>query len=187
MPDCSENKNPLQRSGTSQLQRQLRGMGKDYVRIDEKEYDNWIIFATQFARYIKYFDASDTEAGNWTPFFTDDVSAVLGSIAVQQVEVYRQAVKIRIEFLKDVENELLKTDLKRNLSETFSAIFTLAKALDGYLVKINTYNNNNKLSGNTDQQIALQATLQSLIKSKLAPALRRLLGYYKAADSAPLK
>ncbi len=187
MPDCSENKNPLQRSGTSQLQRQLRGMKKGYVNIDEKEYDNWIIFATQFARYIKYFDASDTEAGNWTAFFTDDVSAVLGSIAVQQIEVYRQAVKTRIEFLKSLDNELFKTDLKRNLSELFSAIFSLAKALDVYLVKINTYNNNNKLSGNTEQQLALQTTLQSLVKSKLAPALRRLLGYYKAAEKSPLK
>ena len=146
MPDCSENKNPLQRSGTSQLQRQLRGLEGDYVNIDEKEYDSWIVFATQFARYIKYFGASDTEAGNWTPFFTEDVSAVLGSIAVQQVEVYRQDIKARIDFIKDNDNQLATTDLKCNLSELFSAVFTLAKALDGYLVKINIYNNSSKLS-----------------------------------------
>lgn len=186
MPDCSENKNPLLRSGTSQLQRQLRGLEEDYVHIDEREYDNWIIFATQFARYIKYFGASDTEAGNWTPFFTEDVSAVLGSIAVQQVEIYRQDIKARINFIKDDDNRLATAALKRNLGELFSAVFTLAKALDGYLVKINVYNNNSKLSGNTEQQLALPATLQSLIKSKLAPALRRLIGYYKAASSAPL-
>lgn len=187
MPDCNENKNPLLRSGTSQLQRQLSGLEKDYVRIDEKEYDNWIIFATQFSHYLKYYDATDTAAGDWTIFFTNDVSAILGSIAVQQVEVYRQSIKVRIDFLKNLENDLLKTDLKRNLSELFCAIFTLAKALDGYLVKIAVYNNNSKLSGNTEHQLALQTTLESLVKSKLAPALRRFIGYYKAASDPALK
>lgn len=186
MPDCSENKNPLHRSGTSQLQRQLAGLKEDYVHIDEREYDSWIVFAARFARFIKYFDSSDTEAGNWTPFFTNDVSALLGSIAVQQIENYRQDIKARTDFIKDDDNRLATAALKRNLGELFSAIFTLAKAIDGYLQKINTYNNSNKLSGNTDQQLVLQTTLQSLIKSKLAPALHRLIGYYKAASSAPL-
>jgi hypothetical protein len=186
MPDCSDNKNPLLRSGTSQLQRQLSGLKDGYVHIDEREFDNWIIFATQFARYLKYFGATDTEAGNWTAFFTEDVSAVLGSIAVQRVEIYRQDIKTRIDFLKDDDNRLATEALKRNLDEVFSAVFTLAKALDGYLLKINTYNNNNKLSGNTEHILALPETLQSLIKSKLAPALRRLIGYYKAASTSPL-
>lgn len=186
MPDCSENKNPLLRSGTSQLQRQLSGLKDGYVHIDEREYDNWIIFATQFARYLKYFGATDTEAGNWTAFFTEDVSAVLGSIAVQRVEIYRQDIKTRIDFLKDDDNRLATEALKRNLNEVFSAVFTLAKALDGYLLKINNYNSNNKLSGNTEHILALPETLQSLIKSKLAPALRRLIGYYKAASTSPL-
>lgn len=186
MSNCSENKNPLQRSGTSQLQRLLPGLQEGYVRVDEKEYDNWIVFAAQFARYIKYYDASDSAAGNWTPFFTNDVSALLGSIAVQDVNIYRQDIKERFNFLKNDDNRLASAALKRNLSELFAGVLTLSKAMDGYLQKIAAYNYNHKQAGIEEQQIALQVTLENLIKTKLAPALKRLLGYYKAASSAPL-
>lgn len=186
MSNCSENKNPLQRSGTSQLQRLLPGLAADYVRVDEKDYDSWIVFAAQFSRYINYFGSSDQASGNWTPFFTNDVSALLGSMAIQEISLYRLGIKKRFDFLKDDDNRLATAALRRNLGELFAAVFTLARALDNYLQKIQTYNNTNKLSGITDQEIALKVTLENLIRTKLAPALRRLIGYHKAASSAPL-
>jgi hypothetical protein len=183
MANCNDNKNPLQRSGTSQLQRQLPGLAAGYARVDENEFDNWIVFAAQFAEYVRYYEQSDTEvAGTWAAFFNNDVSALLGSIAVQQVDIYQTEIKKRFDFLKDNDNAADTAALKRNLSELFSAILTLAKAMDGYLGKIITRNN----LSSSDQQLVLQQSLLNVIASKLEPSLKRLLGYYKAASQPPL-
>lgn len=184
MSDCSENKNPLQRSGTSQLQRLLPGLSAGYAQVDENGFDNWIVFAAQFARYINYYEQSDTTVvGNWEPFFNSDISALLGSVAVQDVDIYKVESKKRFDFLKDDDNKKDTDALKRNLSELFASVFTLAKAMDGYLVKLTTHNG---LNTDNSQQIGLQLTLLNMVKTKLAPSLQRLIGYYKAASSAPL-
>ena len=63
MPDCSEHKNPLQRSGTSQGHRLLPAQKAAYVQVDEKEIADWIVFAGEFAAYLNYYDISNTVAG----------------------------------------------------------------------------------------------------------------------------
>lgn len=174
MPNCATNKNPLQRSGTSQQQRQLPGMLPDYVLIDEKRYSDWIVFATEFSKYLKYYDtATGAVTGNWQPFFSSDISALLGTVAVQNIETYRTHIKERINFIKDNENEGSENKLKSTLNELFSAVFTLAKALDDTFIRL------------TDE-VAIKSGMQQLIKVKLAPAYRRLVAYYYGAKEESL-
>src|SRR5437762_11492944 len=103
MSNCCD-KNPLQRSGTNQLQRLLAGLKPEYVKIDEREYADWIFFADEFSYYLKYYDNTGTAAGNWKTFFTNDISALLGSIAVQEVETYRRFIKERFDFIRKQDN-----------------------------------------------------------------------------------
>lgn len=187
MSNCSENKNPLQRSGTSQLQRLLPGLSDGYVQIDENGFDNWIVFAAQFGQYIKYCNLAGDMAGNWAPFFNNDISALLGSIAVQEVNIYKTEIKKRFDYLKNDDNQQDTAALKRNFSELFAASLTLAKAMDGYLIKIAAYNKNNSTDGDLKHYIGLESTLRNMVVTKLAPALLRLLGYYKSASGAPLQ
>src|SRR6185503_21313215 len=101
MPGCEE-KNPLQRSGTSQRQRQLPGLTADYARIDERRYADWIVFAVEFSKRLKFYDSATGLAGNdWHEFFATDVSAQLGMMAVQDIEAYRLVVKALFDFLRD--------------------------------------------------------------------------------------
>lgn len=187
MSNCSENKNPLQRSGTSQLQRLLPGLSEGYVQIDENGFDNWIVFAAQFGQYIKYYNLANDTVGNWAPFFNNDISALLGSIAVQEVNIYKTEIKKRFDYLKNDDNQNDTAALKRNFSELFAASLTLAKAMDGYLIKIAAYNKNNTTDGDLKHYIGLESTLRNMVVTKLAPALLRLLGYYKSASTVPLQ
>lgn len=187
MSNCSENKNPLQRSGTSQLQRLLPGLSEGYVQIDENGFDNWIVFATQFGQYIKYCNLADELSGNWAPFFNNDISALLGSIAVQEVNIYKTEIKKRFDYLKNDDNQQDTAALKRNFSELFAAVLSLAKAMDCYLKKITAYNKNNTTDGDLKHYIGLESTLRNMVVTKLAPALLRLLGYYKSAAGVPLQ
>jgi hypothetical protein len=169
MADCGENKNPLQRGGTSQKDRSLDALKSGYVSVDEHKYQDWIVFANEFAGFLNYFDANNNVSGTWKPFFTSDISSQLGSIAIQNVDIYREEIKKRFDFLKKDDNRNDITGLEKNLNELFSAVLTLSKAMDEYYRKL-------------PENITLKNTLLNLIQSKLAPALNKLISYYKEAD-----
>src|SRR5262245_42242242 len=105
MSNCNDNKNPLQHNGTSQAERLLPGLQADYVKVNEKEYADWIVFAAEFAAYLNYYDAENNVAGNWQAFFTNDISAILGTIAVQDKDAYRRQIKERFDYIKDDAHE----------------------------------------------------------------------------------
>ena len=170
MPDCSEHKNPLQHNGTSQPQRLLDGMKENYVLPDEKKFADWIVFANEFAAFINYYGIANAVAGNWQPFFSNDIAAQLGAIAIQDIENYRLEIKKRFEFIRNDDNKLAIADIKIKLNELFSALLTVSKALDETFLKLPSTS-------------PLRASVQSLIQTKLSPALKNLIGYYKAAKS----
>lgn len=169
MGNCNHKKNPLQRSGTDQKERLLPGMQKGYVAVDEKEFPDWIVFATQFSAYLKYYELNGASNGDWAIFFNNDISAILGTIAIQDVDAYKDAIKERFDFLKDVENgpEILKA--KRNLNELFGIALTFYKAVDDILVSLPAAS-------------STAAGITNLIRSGLSVSLKRLLQYYKAAQ-----
>lgn len=170
---CQQNKNPLHRSGTSQLQRMPEGLKNGYVNIDEREYADWIMFARNFAVYLNFYGPDNHVAGNWEPFFSNDISAVLGSIAIQNLDDYREEINKRFKILKsnDLHNQVsLK---KESFGALFAAVLTFSKGLDQYIVRL------------TDET-PLKAGILNLIASRLQPSLQKLLMYYKAGKAALL-
>ncbi len=165
---CNEYKNPLQRGGTDQQQRQLAALKSDYVLIDERDYKEWIVFANQFAAYINYYDETNNATNSWQPFFNSDISAVIGTIAIQDINEYRLAIKEKFDAIRNPVNKTNTNLLKGTLNDLFSGVMTLTLALDFYCFKLPDNN-------------PLKATIQNLITTKLQKSLTTLLSYYKAA------
>ncbi|MBV5311932.1 MAG: baseplate J/gp47 family protein [Prolixibacteraceae bacterium] len=175
MANCSKHKNPLINNGTSQIQRFLPGLDKNrYALVDEKEFADWIVFANEFAAYINYYNSSNKISGNWQAFFSSDISAQFGLIAIQDIERYRIEIKERLDYIRNDDHEDSLESIKIKLNELFSAILTLSKALDDSILKL-------------PEKASLKSTLQNLVKTKLAPALNKLIAYHEAADNVPLK
>lgn len=171
MANCSKHKNPLINNGTSQIQRVLPGLDKNqYALVDEKEFADWIVFANDFAVFINNYNNSNTVAGNWKPFFSSDISAQLGTIALQNIERYQLEIKERFDFIRDDDNETALTEIRIKLNELFSAILTISKALDSYTLKL-------------PEDTSLKQTIFNLTKTKLSPSLKRLIAYYQAAQT----
>lgn len=166
---CSDKKNPLQRSGTNQAQRVLNGRKQGYINIDERSMADWITFAGSFARYIKYVGADGSEA-DWSAFFNNDISAILGSVAIQDPDAYRNAIKERFLILKDENNRNNTTLLKETFGSLFSVLLTVSKALDDYIVAL-------------PETVQLRTVIQNIIPARLKASLARLLSYYKAAST----
>ena len=107
---------------------------------------------------------------NWQPFFSSDISAQLGTIAIQNIDSYRQEIKEHFDFIKDDDNESDIGNIKIKLNDLFSVLLTLSKALDYYVLKLS-------------DQTALKQNIVNLVKTKLSPALHSLIAYYKGAKS----
>lgn len=171
---CEPHKNPLQRSGTSQADRRLPGLSPEYVRIDERRYSDWIVFAAEFSQWLRFYDsASGATLNGWQAFFSKDVSAVLGGFAVQDIESWRLGVRSRLDFLRDDDHAGDDAGLRKRLGEAVSAVFTLAKAMDGFHLQL-------------AEELAFKATLRKFIKTRLASSFRQMVGYYKGALSLGL-
>ncbi len=173
MANCTEKKHPLKRNGTSQPERLLPGLSKDFVHIDERSYADWINYTAQLSRYIHYYDRNNQPAGNWSSFMNSDPAAVLASIAVQNIEVYKNRIKKRFDYLKDRSETPAKITLKKNLYELFCAPFTIAQAIDKYLPLLKEVPD-------------FEHTVKQLIKTRLSRALRQLIAYFKGAGQENL-
>ena len=168
---CVTNKNPLIHGGTSQDQRLLNEMKRGYVSIEERDFADWIVFAAKFSAYIKYYDLENKVSNNWQPFFESDISAILGSVAVQNLDEYKLEIKSRFDILKDNESHI---NIKKEcLGALISGILTLSKAFDFYSLKLPDDNQ-------------LKINIRNLIHVKLQQPLHKLLSYYKAGKKAGL-
>lgn len=168
MAKCSDKKTPLQRSGTARNERLLPGLQNGYVLADEKTFADWIVFARAFAEHINYYELNHLPSGNWEPFFSNDVSAVLGTIAVQDADAYKRAIKQRFDFLKDDDHVIMLPAANKKLNELFSVVLSFCKTLDEFYRIL-------------PADISLKTGIANLIRNSLAPALYRLLRYYFAA------
>jgi hypothetical protein len=165
---CSDNKNPLQPGGTSQLQRNLPGLQPGYVQVEERDVADWVVFASAFAKYLNYFDKTNKTIGDWQPFFNSDISAILASAAVQNISLYQQTIKEQFALLKTDAFAGDDNKLKETLASLFAALLSLTKAIDEYFKRL-------------PDSAEYKPILHRLVISKFQPALQRLLAYYKGA------
>ncbi|MCI5119760.1 MAG: hypothetical protein D3908_00910, partial [Candidatus Electrothrix sp. AUS4] len=139
MSDCQENKNEhrLVREGTTQGERFSAALDPASAPVDERGVEQGIAYARAYAKFLQYYDAGNNKAGDWQPFFSKDVSALLAIMAIQDVEKYRANIK---KYLGTLEKEIIKNEKKqkieikeldkKNLGKLFSCIGMLARQLD---------------------------------------------------------
>ena len=56
MSQACQHPNPLVRDGVSQQQRQTEALSPDFVRVDERELADFLVFAHGLAKQVIYYD-----------------------------------------------------------------------------------------------------------------------------------
>jgi hypothetical protein len=166
--DCTQNTDPLKlvREGTSQDGRVSAALDPASAPANARSVSHGIVFAQGYGQLLKYYDATNTAAGDWSTFFGSDVSVPLAVAAIEDVEAYKATTRAWFDFLNDMANLLKTAQLRNRLGFLYAMAGSLALALDG-------------LKESLPPDIALKGTLQNLIKTQLAPAFGRLIAYYK--------
>jgi len=170
MADCSKNKNPLVRSGTNRSQRFLPALDEKFVLPDEKDFKDWLVYARNIAAHLHYYNSDNQKAGDWQPFFDSDVAAQLALMAVQDIDDYQSKVRMLFDAIQSTSLKNDPVRLRKCFGLLFSAIVSLAQRIDyfGHILPDN---------------VPLKITIQNLVATKLSASLKRLLGYYKAANT----
>ncbi|MGZ8190785.1 MAG: baseplate J/gp47 family protein [Methylococcaceae bacterium] len=172
--DCKQNIDSLKlvHEGTRQDQRFPDELNPAYAPVDERQLEHALVFAKTYSKYLKFYGINNTVAGDWTPFFSRDVSLQLAIAAIQDVDYYKSRVKASFDFLNNRSNDvpLKENELKQHLGYLFSIIATLAKQLDA-------------LKDDLPSAVPLKPALQNLIKNQLANAFERLIAAFKGGKT----
>ncbi|MCI5131020.1 MAG: hypothetical protein D3904_05725, partial [Candidatus Electrothrix sp. EH2] len=171
MSDCQENKNEhrLVREGTTQGERFPAALDPASAPVDERGIEQGVAYARAYAKFLRYYDANNNKAGDWQPFFSKDVSALLAVMAIQNVEEYRANIK---KYLDTLEKEIKKNEKKQkieikeidkeNLGKLFSCVGMLARQLD-------------ILKEGLPKEYPLKGILHNVITNRLAAEFKKLI------------
>ncbi len=164
-------KNPLIRGGTSQPQRILKTLQKDYVQIDEHNYADLILFAKNFSQHIQYFNLNNQPSGSWEAFYSHDVSVLVSFVASHDISAFEVAFA---ELNQQVEQEIFDlggtlNNLPANLpgfKKLFDFVFSLAALLDQQI-------------GRLPNKTGLKAFAEANVQQYCNAPFIKLLGIYK--------
>jgi hypothetical protein len=101
---CNE-KNPLQRDGSSQAQRFLTALGPDSAPVQELDMREWLLFAAEYAERVRYYQLNDSEnpQGNWKSFFIQDAD---------ELDAFLEEAELKI---KNAENDFEDADIESDI------------------------------------------------------------------------
>lgn len=120
---CND-KNPLQRDGSSQSQRFLKALDPAYAPIEELGMEDWLTFAAAYADKLNYYTLKDSNhpQGDWKPFFIQDKKALQDFL--KQVEVKIQNADLGFP------DSSIKSDVEPHLALFMSFIMLLQHSQD---------------------------------------------------------
>lgn len=168
-PGCAENSDPrkLIREGTDQVARTRAAPNPAAVPVDERGPEQAMVFAAAYAEHITFHEPAGGPDTTWQPFFASDVSAQLAQIATEDISGYRATLTALLRTLTDPPPSVSRRRLRTTLATIVDCLGTLALRLD-------------RLSHDLPSDQPLREVVRTLIRTRLAPMLRRLIGYYRA-------
>lgn len=160
-------RNPLTRNGSNQDGRRLPALQPDYFQVDERGTADLLLFAERFSRHINFYDLQNQKAGDWHPFFSQDISAVLAALSNLPVEIYQSFARDLQAYLADKPGRA-KEDLLSHFKLLFHLpLLLLQKADDQY--------------GRLASDDTLREFMTKLVKREMISPLERLVSYYQGA------
>ncbi len=178
-----QNKNPLSRNGTSQQQRQRRALDKGYVQVDERTPADLLIFARQLASQLKFYDLENKLSGDWSGFFSNDVSFLIAILANNETLGFKEKWSaLNKQFNQELDDLFSQVDgsgdLEPAVKNDLPSFIPTYKKLHDY-----TWSLASLLDRFTDRLpdvTGLKDFSKAIIRKDCSPVFKKLLGLYKA-------
>ena len=151
-------KNPLIRDGVSQRQRQVSALSPDYVKIDEGDLGDFLVFAYKLSEQVIYYDADNQKDGNWQDFFARSTPVQIALISKIRPQRIKDDYTLKLDkFLKNLSRETLAPILNLWKEELLKPIPDWYEVLESYT--------------------PLKSIIKGLVKTNLTEPLRRMQSF----------
>jgi Baseplate J-like protein len=159
--------NDLIRDGISQRQRQLTALSPDFVKVDERDAADFLVFAYRLSQQIIYYKASgqpddNQRDGDWQEFFKGSTTVQIALIS-----------KTRPQIVRDKYNQQLQTFLLDRTPTNLAAIIATWREI---FQQIQEWYQG--LAADTP----LQAIIKGLVQTNLQQPLLRMLDWESLSE-----
>ncbi|MCC5946167.1 MAG: baseplate J/gp47 family protein [Bernardetiaceae bacterium] len=160
--------------GTGQNGRFPVALAPDYVKVDERKFEDFLAYAAEFSKLIRYYDNQNNPSGNWSAFFSSSETVILAVII--QADVKRLDSRFR-KYLRKV--RIFKdADKKRYYFKLIVLeIYRLAEQFDGWLKRLSM------LEEFTSDTRGIRSEIAQAIHSRLSEKLAILRNYDHFAET----
>ncbi len=175
MKEVLHNSSSFFGNGTHQASRLLKALDPNYVKLEDRSMAVMLSFVADLSEHIKYYNIENEEDGNWSDFYTSDISVVLASIISTDLEKIEERFNLIIEnFYKNQNFESRYVEFE-NLSNLIYEIFT---KFNKWYVDITRINIQSKRFENT-----VEYEFHNVIEEKVRQPFQRYKSYCLALDS----
>lgn len=121
--------------GTTQIDRFNAALQTNFILLDERNEEDFILFVQKLSHYVKYFNGFNIEEGNWANFYEKESTAILILIANWNIDLVQNSFEIK-------KNEiLLNTDFAIQQNLLLDFFNDLESIFNQLLGKINLLDN----------------------------------------------
>ena len=165
MPSDPQSPAPAENDpGTSRGYRAPTALDPGHVKVDERSFEQFLVFANRFGKLLAYYDSFGKVAGDWTRFFAYDVSFLLAEMAAVDTQ---QAAAALLNFERAFSGEGQETgspaDNRVRENEALKMLYDAAARIDGWYGRAVT------LASRVADGEAIRLALESVIKKDLSP------------------
>ncbi len=156
----------------------LAALRPSSAQVDERDVADLLVYATRYARLVRYHTPSNAPAGSWEAFLEQDVSTLVALIATADPAELRKTFDATRADLQALLAEATgpldaaqTASANAALNALFDAAFALARRVDAWL-------------GDAPAGVQLRTALDRLLQSALSDALARMLAFAAATHTA---
>lgn len=165
--DCNI-KNPLRRDGASQSKRILKALKPSYIKVDERDLDDLLVFIRKYAEKVQYYNLNNEPDGDWKNFIENDISTIVSEIAQKDITDIKSCIKFDL-------TRISKASTLNNLTK--ASFYNLFRHVFYICDELNTWYKRSKTG------LKLNTELKQIITSQLSDNLKTVVSAYKYALS----
>ncbi len=155
----------LTSAGTSQESRAFPALDFNYVKIDERSFEDLLVFSSGFSRLINFYNLKNKVEGDWSEFLTDE-TVILAAI------IDSNPSGIEISFKNNLNKAILFKRPEKKFfyfKKCFKEVFDLALRFEIWLSRLKA------VEAFSGEELKIRNEISSAISSKLNLSLRILI------------
>ncbi len=159
--DCCQPPHPLVRDGVNQEQRSLPMLSPAAIKIDDRQIQDLMIWAKEYAKEMAFYDQDNRLTGHWQQLVDRNPAMLISVISLYNTASQRSQFNIQKNALENASNDAERLEEYKKLCEH---LVSLTALVYGWYEK-------------SRPDLSLYRILKQAIKADLAPAMVRLQSY----------